>query len=130
MRLKPLAGIVLAICPLAPMACSGNASDPVPGEKTIRIAQPIQGGTVDQTDSAVVAILINSGGLSLCSGTLVAKNLVLSAHHCVANNTTTSCGSNDFGSVYGASSFVVTTSYDAAATVFNSANPRSRHPMA
>jgi hypothetical protein len=89
-------------------------------ENVIRTAEPIQGGTLDQTDSAVVAILINtSQGMSLCSGSLVAPNLVLSAHHCVADNTSTACGNNSFSSVYPAGDFVVTTSYNAAAQVFN-----------
>ncbi len=109
----------------AQLGCSNAPS----GEKVIRTAEPIQGGTVDQTDSAVVAILINSSqGLSLCSGSLVAPNLVLSAHHCVADNTSTACGNNSFSSVYPAGDFLVTTSYDAAAQVFNGNNPQLPSP--
>ena len=73
-----------------------------------------------QGDPAVVSILINSsGGMSLCSGTLVGPNLVLSAHHCVADNTSTQCSANGFGALYPATDFRVTTSPTAAAQVFN-----------
>ena len=91
-------------------------------EHVIRAAEPIQGGTVDKTDTAVVGILINtSQGLALCSGSLIGPNLVLSAHHCVADPpSNTACSSSSFGTTYTPASFVVTTSYDAAATAFNS----------
>ena len=85
---------------LAPLACS-SGGPPAPGEKVVRAAQAIQGGTVDQQDSAIVAILIDtSQGMSLCSGTLVGPNLVLSAHHCVADSSSTACGANSFGTTY------------------------------
>jgi hypothetical protein len=107
-----------AVVSLASIACTQEV--PLGGEKVVRAAQPIQGGTVDTQDSAVVAILIDTPqGMTICSGTLVANNLVLSAHHCVANVTTTACTSNAFGATYSASSFRVTTSYDAAAAIFN-----------
>lgn len=116
-RSTTFAALGLASLALAPVGCETSYSN----EKVVRQAQPIQGGSVDQTDTNVVVILINSAqGLSLCSGSLVAENLVLSAHHCVADVTGSgSCGGNSFGSLYAASSFVVSTSYDAAAAVFN-----------
>jgi MYXO-CTERM domain-containing protein len=98
------------------LGCRGASADELVGTN----AQPIQGGTVDQTDAAVVTILINSSqGMSLCSGALVGPNLVLSAHHCVADSLSTACGASGFSATYPAGDFRVTTSYDAAASVFN-----------
>jgi MYXO-CTERM domain-containing protein len=104
---------------LSPLSCSSPK-----GENVIRTSQAIQGGTEDEGDPAVVAILIDTAqGLSLCSGSLVAPNLVLTAHHCVANPPTNLVCGQVFGTTYAASSFTVTTSYDAAAQIFNSNNP-------
>jgi len=111
--------VVLPLFVLATWACTGTSSpDPVG-----TLSQRIQGGTLDTGDSAVVGVLIGSGGQvqALCSGSLIGPNLVLTAHHCVADvGSVSSCGSA-FGALYSASSFMVTTSYDAAAAVFNGA---------
>src|SRR3990167_6701259 len=83
-------------------------------------SQEIQGGTYDGTSSNVVAILISSSqGVGICSGSLIAPNLVLTAHHCVAPTNTTQCGSSGFGANYAASGFRVTTSGTAAETTLN-----------
>ncbi|MBX7100051.1 MAG: S1 family peptidase, partial [Myxococcaceae bacterium] len=85
------------------------------------VGQPIQGGQIDQADPAVVAIFINTGtSAAICTGTLIAPNLVLSAHHCVApTGAINSCTTSPFGNLYSASSFYVTSSYIAAANAFN-----------
>jgi secreted trypsin-like serine protease len=44
--------------------------------------QSIVGGTADSSDPAVVAINIESTGLAVCSGTLIAPGVVLAAGHC------------------------------------------------
>jgi MYXO-CTERM domain-containing protein len=94
-----------------------------PADDTAQNADPIQGGTLAPKDSAVVAILINaSDGLYICSGSLIAPNLVLTAHHCIATNTNANtCGGNSFSAIYPASEVVITSSEDAAAAIFNSA---------
>lgn len=85
-----------------------------------RQARAIQGGSVDQGDSAVVAIVIYSRqGMAICTGSLIAPNLVLSAHHCVADVGAASCSSGSFGSTYAPANFAVTTSYSAAANMYN-----------
>lgn len=71
----------------------------------------IQGGSTDETHTGVVGILIvsgNSGGT--CSGTLIAPNLVLTAHHCVAPSPDTyiRCGRFPFGPAYRPSELFVT----------------------
>ena len=53
----PLLGLTALV--LAPVACEAQGTT---DEKVIRPAEPIQGGTVDQGDTNVVGILINSGG--------------------------------------------------------------------
>jgi hypothetical protein len=74
--------------------------------------QPIMGGTTDNDHTSVVGILINlNGGQAICSGTLIAPNLVLTAQHCVAelNSQFVICGQTPFGSTHAPSSFGVTT---------------------
>lgn len=53
-------------------------------EPVTRTAQPIQGGATENGSTFAVAILSNGG---ICSGTLIAPNLVLTARHCVASDT-------------------------------------------
>ena len=67
-----------------------------------------------------MAIVINTAqGLGICSGSLIAPNLVLTAHHCVADSNTTACTSSGFGTTFAANSFRITPSATAAANVFN-----------
>ena len=46
---------------------------------------PISGGYSDSEDTAVVGIVsLANNSLGICSGTLIAPNVVLTAQHCVA----------------------------------------------
>jgi MYXO-CTERM domain-containing protein len=73
----------------------------------------IKGGYADTADTAVVGIFdMKSGGM--CSGSLIAPNLILTAHHCVApvlNETQggVDCKKTNFGANDPASGFYVTT---------------------
>ncbi len=72
--------------------------------------EPIVGGQPDSTSHGVVGILTREG--ELCSGSLILPNLVLTAHHCVANisgnGESVQCGVSTFGQVHAASDFAVT----------------------
>jgi hypothetical protein len=87
-----LLGIVIGLA-----ACSGPLGDgPLgdgvdgddgersSGEATGRLSQPIVGGETDREHIAVLAIAtITPDSEALCTGTLIAPNLVLTARHCV-----------------------------------------------
>jgi hypothetical protein len=78
--------IIRRICILSViglLGCSNDSSD-----EGIRIAntrQEIKGGVVDQTTKSIVLVISTTGPGGLCSGTLIAPNLVLTAQHCVAD---------------------------------------------
>ncbi|MCL2723908.1 MAG: S1 family peptidase [Polyangiaceae bacterium] len=61
----------------------------------------VYGGVEDNDDQAVpgvVALRVGTGGtFELCSGALVAPNLVLTARHCVSKNVTTSVSCDENG---------------------------------
>lgn len=111
---------------LAIAACLGAASSGCGGgtardELVARAARPIQGGTVDTGDPAVVGIVVDvGGGLSICTGVLIAPNLVLTANHCVSQPTSSStgCSASSFGAQRGTGAFRITASYDAAAGAY------------
>ena len=82
-------------------------------EAVASLGQPIQGGYKDDTDTAVVGLVrLNNFGISGCTGSLIAPNVVLTAQHCVAPTTGNGgvlCGTTKFGVPYKASSLYVTT---------------------
>ncbi len=105
-----------------PLACSEPGFQPSPGTKLVRASSPIQGGTTDSTSTNVVGILLNtSQGAGVCTGSLIAPNLVLTARHCVGDigSNLSSCSSQPFSSPAAASSFRITTSYNAIDPIFN-----------
>ncbi len=60
--------------------------------------QTIQGGTEDESHTYAIGLRLNE--TSLCSGTLIASNLVLTARHCIAErSTSTDCEKATFGKV-------------------------------
>ncbi len=70
---------------VATSACGGERTDDA--GRAARVAQPVMDGYVDEKDRGVVGLAIDFNGFWFsghCSGTLIAPNLVMTAHHCVA----------------------------------------------
>jgi MYXO-CTERM domain-containing protein len=73
---------------LAALAALSGCADPVEAdsEPLGGVRQAITGGSADPSDTNVVAIVWQSlSGVQECSGSLIAPNLVLTAHHCVSD---------------------------------------------
>jgi len=73
----------------------------------------IKGGYTDSDTTGVVGMIHQSNyGVSSCSGSLIAPNVVLTAQHCIAPiqgyQQGVDCGSSEFGNVYSANSLYVT----------------------
>lgn len=69
------------VCALGLLAC-GHA--PEGGDRASELKQPVIGGKESPAaDDGVVIVLIQRAGASICSGALVAPNLLLTARHCV-----------------------------------------------
>ena len=88
--------------------CSSSSSTNAP-ESVSKSSAAIQGGTTDTTHSFAVGIFTTQG--ALCSGALIAPNLVLTARHCVAQvgSEQVDCATDKFGPNNSADSFYVTT---------------------
>ena len=95
-----LATVVLAASGLGCAAESG--SEPVDVRVAPATAKPsIFGGEIDDDTaeaSGVVALRVGTGStFELCSGALIAPNVVLTARHCVTRNTTTAVACDEKG---------------------------------
>ena len=88
-------------------------ADTDPEEQVHVLEQGIARGELDNgKHPAVVGLrMFKEGGAGLCSGTLIAPNLVLTAQHCIADtpNEGVRCGFATFGKVTAATNVFVTT---------------------
>src|SRR5690348_3224394 len=97
------------------LAAGCSSADPSPPEgKAAAVSQAIQGGTSDSTHTFAVGVCIGGNGPGqcegICSGALIAPNVVVTARHCV-NKTSPSINCSEkptFGALE-ATSFWVTT---------------------
>jgi hypothetical protein len=109
---KHAGALALAIAVVWVSGCGGEELS----EAVSTSARPIQGGSDDGTHLFAVGILGQmTRGTALCSGALLAPNLVATARHCVAalpGNGVIACPTTQFGALTPASSIVVTTDAD------------------
>lgn len=109
---------VLLLLSLTELAC--GATSP---EQAAASRQAIAGGTADSTHQNVFLLashVQDSGGL--CTATLIAQNLLLTARHCVSpgrEDDHVLCGDSVLGEPYPASAFIAT----------NDARPRQSSPI-
>ncbi|MFO0678224.1 MAG: S1 family peptidase [Polyangiaceae bacterium] len=74
--------------------------------------QSIQGGSVDSANKYPYAVgIYDTAAGGICSGALIAPNLVLTARHCVAEvgSESVNCDTDEFGATTSPSNLVVTT---------------------
>lgn len=102
---------VLALVPAAGCSSAKSAS----AEKFSTTSSAIQGGTNDSSDAFAVGIVSFGGGggdgsIAVCSGAMIAPNLVLTARHCVSkvSSEQVDCTSDTFSAPYDPTNFYVT----------------------
>jgi MYXO-CTERM domain-containing protein len=108
-------GATLALALALVAAPTSGCGDERAPEAASTSSRPIQGGTNDTTHLFAVGMLgQTSKGTALCSGALLAPNLVALARHCVAAIPSggIACPSTQFGALTAASSLTVTTDAD------------------
>lgn len=105
---------LLVLGAVALATAGGCGDDPPAAEPIASASAAIQGGTDDTTHDFTVGIEVDLGageGL-VCSGILLAPNLVATARHCAQKLSSEAvvCGQTTFGDSYPLGAYVVTTS--------------------
>lgn len=109
-RLRGLVSAAALLASVAGVGCSPEAAEP--GAALGRARQPIAGGTLDFSHPHVFLLAAHfEGGGGLCTATLIAPNLLLTARHCVSSadrDDYVLCGDSALGEPFPASSFIAT----------------------
>ena len=92
------AGGALGLAMMVLGACGGSTEAEFAEQKIKR--QEISGGVQDASTTAVLGMASLNGGV--CTGTLIAPNLILTAQHCIAQvpSQYVQCGRTRFGATY------------------------------
>jgi hypothetical protein len=108
-RGKARAGALVSLGLAAGLGCAD-----LPAEQLGTNESSIVGGELDTTSRAIVSLLtrVEGGFFPSCTGTLIAPNLILTAHHCVADlnssdGQSVDCASTTFDPPHPASSLIV-----------------------
>lgn len=112
-----LLGLPLATGLLALPSCVAAPEEEGESEAVKSASAAIKGGYLDDQDKGVVGVgLFQQNTLiGICTGSLIAPNVVLTAHHCVADvldedpNLGIVCSKTSFGESYAAATLAVTT---------------------
>lgn len=112
-----LLGLPLATGLLALPGCSAEPEEQSGPELVGNGSGEIKGGYLDDKDTGVVGVGLFQQGylIGICTGSLIAPNVVLTAHHCVADVVNEDpqlgivCSKTSFGPNYGPSGLAVTT---------------------
>lgn len=97
-RKRALGGPALLACCLSLVGCAGADGADEDGGGSV-VSQPIRGGAVDSETTAVFAMAVqrSEGALSLCTATLIERNLFLTARHCLVDTPrVVRCGTSEF----------------------------------
>jgi hypothetical protein len=110
MRFFSLAACSVVVC-ASLVGCSQRApaGEGGRGERVASSAAAIQGGSLAPADTKYAVALV---GMGLCSGTLIAPNLVITARHCVVDQPTESPDGCENGRIISPSDLRVTTAGD------------------
>ena len=112
-----LLGLPLAMGLLALPGCGAEPEEQSGPELVGKASGEIKGGYLDDKDTGVVGVGLFQQGylIGICTGSLIAPNVVLTAHHCVADVINEDpqlgivCSKTSFGPNYGPSGLAVTT---------------------